>query len=155
MADVDMEADGGSVKGGGSGAVLKKPRNDRVKLSRDEKDEFINWLATEFGEATMRAAWLEAKVLPKARNLILKAARGGAMAARAKCVEEASTATDVVRRACAKCVGGHGERLFAHWTKLSDQFKGSKKILVRREKESKNAHRTNFRSKQKKHQARH
>ena len=71
-----------------------KPRNDRVKLTRDEKDEFINWLATEFGEATMRAAWLEAKVLPKARNLILKAARGGAMAARAKCVEEASAAVD-------------------------------------------------------------
>ena len=132
-----------------------KPRNDRVKLTRDEKDEFINWLALEFAEASLRHAWMETKVLARARNLILKAARGGAMAPRSKCLEQPSTANDVVARACAKVVGDHGERLLAHWTKLTHHAKGSKKILARREKESRNAGRTIFRAKQKKHQFRH
>ena len=147
-----------SVAGGeasGKSSQKFKPMNDRIKLTRDEKDEFINWLSSEFGRPVMWKAWLGTKVLAKARNLILKAARGGEMAQRAKCLDQPSIARDVVQRACAKSQGGHGDELFAHWMKLEHFNKGSKKILERREKVSKNAHRTNFRSKQKKHQCRH
>ena len=149
-----MEMDAQSVA---SGAARPRKASDRVKMSRDEKDELVNWIGgTVFGDAAARKAWLATKALPRARNVVLAAARRTPFAARAQCLHGLdSTAGDVVTRACGKAPGGHGAALLAHWTKLAQQFKGSKKIHARRAKESKNADRTNFRSKQKKHQSRH
>ena len=155
MADADavMDTDEQSVV---SRSIRARKPGDRVKLSRDDKEEFINWIGGQFAEAATRRAWLATKVLPRARNIILSAARGTDFAEAGKCLQALdTTAGDVVLRACAKAPGGHGAALAAHWSKLALQFKGSKKIHARRAKEGKNAERTNFRSKQKKHQSRH
>ncbi|KAJ1460218.1 hypothetical protein M885DRAFT_510024 [Pelagophyceae sp. CCMP2097] len=159
--DERMEA--GSVAPSGAAstrASTKKKggldKDEKIVLSRSEKEDFIAFLATRFdADAGMRVSWLAAKGFPRCRTVAARAAKDG-FSKHSKCLEHRPTFLHVFSSAFAKMLDQAAAKLLAaHVVRLTNGEKGSKKLVVRREKAGKNSGRSIFRSKQKKHQCRH
>lgn len=130
---------------------------EKIIVSRSEKDEFISFLSTKVAEKSFRNAFLGTTHLGKARSLYRSSARSSFRNA-SRGLDHPATFATVVEKSLEGAVGVSEDDRAAfmkHWHVLVSNAKGSKKIVARREKESKNANRSNFRSKHKKHQSRH
>lgn len=156
-------AGAGKKRDAGAHAPMgQQPRPVSTKTSdpgaaRDDKEALIRWLSIELGDPELRRALTKTSHVVKARNVILARARNKHIQEAAEALKHEATADNIVQRSCAMCVNkAEASKILAHWNKLRQWSKGSKKTLKRRAKGNKNEDRTlGFRGKHKKHQSRH
>mmetsp|Transcript_19020 Transcript_19020/g.24658 ORF Transcript_19020/g.24658 Transcript_19020/m.24658 type:complete len:158 (-) Transcript_19020:98-571(-) len=123
---------------GGVKSKKKKQDNavEKLVLNRDEKEEFVAWLSTQFGDTTFRAAFTNTKILARARALIRKSNASDGFNKAIKCLEHPATFNDCISGAVsiAKIDATQKSVLLRHWSSLRHAAKGSLKIIKRREK---------------------